>query len=648
MKKSQRIKPLLALVVAQMFVSECAFSQAVGEQIQSQLPVLVEDASQLSDLVSPDAVSNAGVKPNILWIITDDQRADSIAAFNRALRGSSESALGYVESPNVDALAKEGVLFTHAYNQSPGCAPSRYSMGTGQYPHRSGRYGFEYSHRGNTNAQLTIPEVLRANGYQTMLAGKEGMRITSFQKNGVRVPTPLLYDYDVERYAITKAGLGEWGKFSTRDSQTKQVVSESEYFNFPDGTKKVFEFKKNGQPVSATNPVDRQLNILRAYTTKESDMIIAGENPLPGDQTLDGLILKAFNRYLNNADGRYTSILGDPIVGPDTSEPTMISLSFNFPHTPVLPPKSFRDRFKTRRYKIPQFAETELDKLPPQLVRFHKRTKINDMTYGEKQRAIRDYYAFTAYGDSLIGEAVEKFKNYSASTNRPYIILMTVGDHGWHLGEQGVETKFSPWNSSGQGAIIAVDSRGRLFPRNAVHSDFVEYVDIAPTLYAAAGINLTTQSHLDGLDLSEIIKKPALKRDYVLGEINEFGGDRAFLRSKRYAFSMLVRPFASKPGITHEPGENILWAMGASPEDVEMTLYDLACDPKERNNVAYTPRYAGIANQFRTKAQNIFLGDKRLEIDWGKKDETFVSNFANGANDRNLPVRLADAATCTN
>ena len=86
------------------------------------------------------------VKPNILWILTDDQRADSIAVVNQALRGTNESELGYVESPNLDALAKEGVLFPLAYNQSPGCSPSRYSMATGQYPHRSGRYGFEYSH----------------------------------------------------------------------------------------------------------------------------------------------------------------------------------------------------------------------------------------------------------------------------------------------------------------------------------------------------------------------------------------------------------------------------------------------------------------------------------------------------------------------
>lgn len=79
------------------------------------------------------------VKPNILWILTDDQRADSIAAVNQALTGKKESELGYVESPNLDALAAEGVLFPLAYNQSPGCSPSRYSMATGQYPHHSGR-----------------------------------------------------------------------------------------------------------------------------------------------------------------------------------------------------------------------------------------------------------------------------------------------------------------------------------------------------------------------------------------------------------------------------------------------------------------------------------------------------------------------------
>jgi arylsulfatase A-like enzyme len=81
-------------------------------------------------------------KPNILWMITDDHRVDSIQAYNMAVTGEKFSKLGYVSSPEADKMAAEGVLFTRAYCNSPGCAPSRTSMHYGQYPHRSGHYGF--------------------------------------------------------------------------------------------------------------------------------------------------------------------------------------------------------------------------------------------------------------------------------------------------------------------------------------------------------------------------------------------------------------------------------------------------------------------------------------------------------------------------
>ena len=59
--------------------------------------------------------SNAQNQPNILWIITDDHRADALECYNRATTGKSESPLGYVSSPNIDKLAAEGTLFTKAF-----------------------------------------------------------------------------------------------------------------------------------------------------------------------------------------------------------------------------------------------------------------------------------------------------------------------------------------------------------------------------------------------------------------------------------------------------------------------------------------------------------------------------------------------------
>ncbi len=73
-----------------------------------------------------EARDHAGMPqlPNILWICTDSQRWDTVAALgNPAIR-----------TPNLDALCRRGTAFTRAYSQSPICTPSRASFMTGRYP----------------------------------------------------------------------------------------------------------------------------------------------------------------------------------------------------------------------------------------------------------------------------------------------------------------------------------------------------------------------------------------------------------------------------------------------------------------------------------------------------------------------------------
>lgn len=573
-------------------------------------------------------------KPNILWIITDDQRADTIAAFNQNQRGTSNSALGYVESPNIDALAKEGTMFTHAYNQSPGCAPSRMSMITGLYPHRGGRYGFERTHDQTDLFTPPVPVALRNQGYQTALFGKSGVRIYQY-KNGTTWNDLGFYDQWVDfKNDLAHNNLTDWVKFEHYDKDWN-YQGKSERFVFPDGSYKEYNVSKDFD--ASTQPLEKQLNILRAYTRSSKTLIIGGESPQPAGETLDGHIVKEFKRYLANADRSYQTGFNKTYQGVKTNQPMMTSLNFHFPHTPVLPPKSFRDRFKNKGYKVPEFSKAELDKLPAQLKRLYQQMKIDGLTPAEKQQAIADYYAFCAYGDQLIGEAIQAFKDYNKRNNQDYVIVLTVGDHGWQLGEQGLEAKFGPYNTSNQGIIIAADSRQERFPAGKVVNDFVEYVDLAPTIMAAAGIDVERQAtHLSGFDLAKVIRSDKYQRDYVLAEVNFVMGPRAYLRSDNFAFSMRVRPTNKRPGEGFPPGDNIEWALNATDHEVELALFDLRCDAGERNNIAYESEYSEVARFFRQKLSNIVLGDGRVEVDWNKPNSYHISNFAKGAHDRKL------------
>ena len=69
-------------------------------------------------------------RPNIVFIITDQQRYDSIRALG----------FPHVETPVLDRLVNEGTSFERAYITSPSCSPSRASLFSGTYPHTNGVY----------------------------------------------------------------------------------------------------------------------------------------------------------------------------------------------------------------------------------------------------------------------------------------------------------------------------------------------------------------------------------------------------------------------------------------------------------------------------------------------------------------------------
>ena len=105
-------------------------------------------------------------KPNIILIVADDMGYSDIGCY-----GSE------ISTSNLDKLGQNGVQFTQMYNNSR-CCPSRASLLTGLYPHQAG-VGHMTTNLGNPSYQgylndqcLTIAELLKINGYNTMMAGK--------------------------------------------------------------------------------------------------------------------------------------------------------------------------------------------------------------------------------------------------------------------------------------------------------------------------------------------------------------------------------------------------------------------------------------------------------------------------------------------
>jgi len=105
-------------------------------------------------------------KPNIILIMVDDMGFSDIGSY-----GSE------IQTPNLDKLANEGIRFREFYNNSI-CAPTRASLLTGQYQHKAGVGYFDVNlglpaYQGFLNKEsLTLAEVLKQNGYSTLMSGK--------------------------------------------------------------------------------------------------------------------------------------------------------------------------------------------------------------------------------------------------------------------------------------------------------------------------------------------------------------------------------------------------------------------------------------------------------------------------------------------
>ena len=98
-------------------------------------------------------------RPNILFIFSDDHAAHAISAYGSRIN----------QTPNLDRLAREGMLFENAFVTNSICGPSRAAVLTGQFGHLNGVPTNEVPLHPDT---LTFPKLLRQAGYQTALIGK--------------------------------------------------------------------------------------------------------------------------------------------------------------------------------------------------------------------------------------------------------------------------------------------------------------------------------------------------------------------------------------------------------------------------------------------------------------------------------------------
>ncbi len=170
----------------------------------------------LSSLPRLGAAGEQSQKPNVLLILVDDLGKEWIGCYG---------AEG-IETPNIDALAKDGIQFRNAYSM-PQCTPTRVTLLTGRYPWRTGwvnhwdvpRWGvgyFDWKHN------LCVARTLRQAGYKTAAAGK-------WQIN----------DFRLEPQVMDKHGFDDWCLWTGYETGVPASAERywDPYVNTPEGSR---------------------------------------------------------------------------------------------------------------------------------------------------------------------------------------------------------------------------------------------------------------------------------------------------------------------------------------------------------------------------------------------------------------------------
>lgn len=129
-------------------------------------PSVVVALALLSFFSIPEQVeAEEYLRPNIVLIVADDLGYGDLSCYGHPS----------VDTPQLDRMAREGQRWTDFYAAASICSPSRAALLTGRYPVRTGTHGgvfFEWSANGLGPEEVTIAEVLKAEGYATAMVGK--------------------------------------------------------------------------------------------------------------------------------------------------------------------------------------------------------------------------------------------------------------------------------------------------------------------------------------------------------------------------------------------------------------------------------------------------------------------------------------------
>ena len=467
-------------------------------------------------------------RPNILFIFSDDHAYQAISAYGGRLANVAPT-------PNIDRLAKEGMLFTKCCVTNSICAPSRATILTGKYGHLNGVIDNRDIFDGS---QRTFPKLLQKAGYQTVIIGKWHLK-----------SKPTGFDY--------------W-----------DVLPGQGYYYNPDFLTSLGKNREHGYVTDIIT--DKALDWLKDIRDKSKPFMLMLQHKAPHREWKPGpkhlkkyedIFIPEPENLFDNYNGRGTAAKKQDM----TIKKTM-RLKEDLKVWGAEKGQDWERTFSRMDDKQLQEWNSAYN---PRNEKFQKANlKGKDLVRWKYQRYLKDYLRCIASIDENVGRVLDYLDKTGLSRNT---VVIYTSDQGFYLGEHGWFDKRFMYEESFRTPLI-IRWPGRIKP-DSISRELVSNLDFAQTFLDITGVS--QPSDMQGVNLKPLMEGRILNN---------------WRRSLYYHYYAFPDWHSVR---RHEGVATKRYKLIHFYDLDEWEFYDLEIDPHEMQNKYDNPEYTSIVDDLK-------------------------------------------------